>query len=329
LTEAPLVPASPYLRKTVRLGWVVVDEQFPRCGSGATFHLLNICFHIRKQILYKLKSPFDEGEHQLNLLGHWNEITKTACYKRHPREAALYTWAKWAYARHRVHSPQDLIANLGFTVPAALSGLEHWFPLLADACEKVRAQEGHHGGVSIDDGVLLYGITRVLQPDVAIETGVAAGVSNSFINAALLENGHGVLYSVELPPCDSAGRQHEDGGWFDWPRYGVAWAVPPRIRDAIGDRNKLILEDVRTALPALLKTVHKVDLFFHDDLHTPQHMKWEYDLVWPHISPGGVLISDDSDYGWIRFCREQHMGSTSLLNLQRLTAVRKPPFSRA
>jgi methyltransferase family protein len=263
----------------------------------------------------------------LNLPGHWNEITKTTCYKGHPRESALYTWAKWAYARHRVHSPQELIASLGFSVTAALAGLEHWFPVLTDVFERVRAREGHHGGISIEDGILLYGITRVLQPEIAIETGVAAGVSNSFINAALLQNGHGVLYSIELPPSDSGGRQHEDGGWFDWCRYGVGWAVPESIREGIGDRNRLILEDVRTALPALLRTVPQVNLFFHDDLHTPQHMKWEYDLIWPYISPGGVLLSDDSNYGWVRFCREHHMGSVGLLNLQRLTAVRKPLLS--
>jgi hypothetical protein len=258
---------------------------------------------------------------------HWKEVTQTPYYKEHRREAFLYLCAKWAYSRKRARAPEEVIANLGFSVNAALAGLNHWLPLLTDVVERVRAKEGLHGEIDLRDGILLYGITRALRPEITIETGVAAGVSNSFINAALIENGRGILYSIELPPADSGGRLHDDGGQFDWPRYGVGWAVPPTIREAIGNRNQLILEDVRTALPKLLQTIRNTDLFFHDDLHTPDHMKWEYDLVWPHLSPGGVLLSDDSDYSWVRFCREHKLGGSSLLNLNRMTATRKPPVA--
>jgi hypothetical protein len=54
-------------------------------------------------------------------------------------------------------------------------------------------------------------------------------------------------------------------------------------------------------MPSLVRRLPPVDIFFHDDLHTPEHMKWEYDLVWPHHAPSGVLISDDANYGWLRF----------------------------
>jgi predicted O-methyltransferase YrrM len=31
----------------------------------------------------------------------------------------------------------------------------------------------------------------------------------------------------------------------------------------------------------------------HDSLHTYKNMKMEFELVWPRLSPGGVLIADD------------------------------------
>ena len=35
-------------------------------------------------------------------------------------------------------------------------------------------------------------------------------------------------------------------------------------------------------------------MFFHDSLHTPEHMRFEFDAAWPHVAPGGVLASDDA-----------------------------------
>jgi hypothetical protein len=46
-------------------------------------------------------------------------------------------------------------------------------------------------------------------------------------------------------------------------------------------------------------------------------------LVWPHLTPGAVLISDDANYGWLRFCREKRLARFLALNLQRLTVARK------
>ena len=79
----------------------------------------------------------------------------------------------------------------------------------------------------------------------------------------------------------------------------------------------------RTALPRLLDSLPRVDLFFHDDLHTPDHMLWEYELVWPKMRAGGVLASDDVNHGWIEFCRRQGFAAKALNNLDRFCAVRK------
>ena len=37
----------------------------------------------------------------------------------------------------------------------------------------------------------------------------------------------------------------------------------------------------------------KIDIFFHDSLHTYDHMMFEYLTSWDYLKEGGVLFSDD------------------------------------
>jgi predicted O-methyltransferase YrrM len=256
---------------------------------------------------------------------HFQELVRSPCYRLHPREAVLYTYAKWVYARGRVETPERLLAALGIDLAVAFAGYRKWQPLLEAMLSKVCAAPGQQGAISPEDGRLLYGIVRSLQPEYVIETGVAAGASNAFLGAALLENGHGQLFSIELSASVCQGGLQQDGAVFAWQERGLGWAVPTEIRTGIGKRNELILGDVKETLPVLLQRLPHVDVFFHDDLHTPEHMKWEYDLVWPHLAPGGILISDDANYGWLRFCRERRLPRFRAFNLQRLTVARKDP----
>jgi predicted O-methyltransferase YrrM len=254
---------------------------------------------------------------------HFQELVRSPCYRFNLREAVLYTYAKWIYARSRVESSERLLTALGIDLTVAFESYRKWQPLLESMLSKVSAARGQQGAISPEDGRLLYGIVRALQPKYVIETGVAAGASNAFLGAALLENGHGQLFSMELSPSVCQGGLQQDGVVFAWQEQGLGWAVPTEIRTEIGKRNELILGDVKETLPALLHRLPHVDVFFHDDLHTPEQMKWEYDLVWPHLAPGGMLISDDANYGWLRFCRERRLPRFRALNLQRLTVARK------
>lgn len=265
----------------------------------------------------------------MDIVGSIKEVSIAPYYRKHLLSTLEYSYAKWQFGRHRVGSPREFLCELGISPEVALEGYTRWAPMLKSVVEKVRSKPGHHGGISVEDGMVLFGIVRALRPRVLIETGVAAGVSNSFINAALLENGVGTLYSIELPAAQCRAARHEDGGTFAWPDSGVRWAVPSQIRGEIGYRNVVILADVRMALPRLLGSLPHVDFFFHDDLHTPDHMLWEYELVWPHLRAGGVLISDDANFGWIRFCRQLNTNGEMFRNMQRLTAIRKPRPSEA
>lgn len=46
-------------------------------------------------------------------------------------------------------------------------------------------------------------------------------------------------------------------------------------------------------LPSLLDELKKVDIFLHDSRHTYRTMMGEYTIVWPHLTEGGLLLSDD------------------------------------
>jgi len=154
----------------------------------------------------------------------------------------------------------------------------------------------------------LYGVVRWFQPRVVIETGVHYGASSAFTLSALRCNDVGHLYSIDLPnqtyALDSKvidRRTHSDLV----PRgRNPGFAVPDHLRQ----RWSRVLEDVRDVLPRLAQT-QCVDLFFHDSAHTYQIMKFECETVWPVITSGGILLSDDVDWsdGFQDFCTSRSL----------------------
>jgi hypothetical protein len=197
-------------------------------------------------------------------------------YRQRPAEILPYALAKIRFWQNRVREPEELLISLGFEPEACFAGYDRWRPVLEETVQRVTTGKGDQGGLSPVSGRFLYGVTRGLRPLRVIETGVAAGVSTSFIGAALLENGVGELYSIELPLEGIDHIDLDDAAVLHWPRKGVGWAIPEVIRDSLGERFHMVLEDVRSSLPAVLKQVKQVDLFIHDDLHTPDHMEWEF-----------------------------------------------------
>lgn len=139
--------------------------------------------------------------------------------------------------------------------------------------------------------LLQYAAIRAFAPDLVVETGVASGVSSSYLLLALHKNGRGRLYSIELgderylPPGKSPG-----------------WIVPERLKS----RWDLRIGDTRELLPKLLTEFGALDVFIHDSLHTYEHMVWEYRAAYPSIKPGGLLISDDAAWNpaFPEFCAE-------------------------
>jgi len=123
----------------------------------------------------------------------------------------------------------------------------------------------------------LYLITRLIKPDCVIETGVASGASSAYILRALHDNKNGQLYSIDLPP-DNLPKGKTSG-----------WLVPQSLRS----RWRLYIGDTKELLEPLLHKLGGIDRFFHDSLHTYEHMMWEFRTAWKYLQPGELFLSHD------------------------------------
>jgi len=134
-----------------------------------------------------------------------------------------------------------------------------------------------------------------LRPAVVVETGVAHGLTTRVILEGLQRNGHGQLWSVDLPSVDPA-LHHEIGA-----------AVPEDLRS----RWMYVAGTSRRRLPELVRGAGQVDLFIHDSLHTTRNTCFELGTVWPLLPPGGVAVVDDinRNLGFSRFVEETATGT--------------------
>lgn len=124
----------------------------------------------------------------------------------------------------------------------------------------------------------LYALTRILQPTIVVETGVANGVSSAFILSALKCNSKGHLYSIDLGDLQAVPEGRQTG-----------WVVAEGLRN----RWTLLLGNAKEMLPDLVEELPHVDLFLHDSDHSYDHMMWEFGVAWQHLSKAGLLLSDD------------------------------------
>ena len=119
---------------------------------------------------------------------------------------------------------------------------------------------------------------RHVQPSVAIETGVAHGISSRILLEALALNDKGSLWSIDLPhPLN-----HKLHG-----QTGVA------VTDSCRSRWTYLEGTSRRRLPPLTAEVGKVELFIHDSLHTAENTLFEMEQAASVMPPGGVMLVDD------------------------------------
>jgi hypothetical protein len=161
------------------------------------------------------------------------------------------------------------------------------FPgLWAELVERLRVvglQTGRGAYGGWDDGDpglvrLAWCVTHHLRPDVAIETGVARGMTTAAVLRALAENDSGHLFSIDLPPLAESGLRVQTGA---------------AIRSEDTARWTLLKGSSRSMLPRLIHEVRRVDLFVHDSMHTTRNVRFELEQVWPVLASGGVMLADD------------------------------------
>lgn len=129
---------------------------------------------------------------------------------------------------------------------------------------------------------IFYVLIRALDPDLVVETGVAAGNTSALILAALNRNNRGRLYSFDLP-SDNVPEMD-----LNVSKNEIGSLIPDHYKD----RWNLTVGDATYELPAKLRGM-VIDVFFHDSEHSYDHMNYEYAFAAKHVRRGGLVISDD------------------------------------
>jgi predicted O-methyltransferase YrrM len=124
----------------------------------------------------------------------------------------------------------------------------------------------------------LYVICRTLQPELVVETGVAYGCSSAFILKALDVNGRGRLESIDLPPLALNADSY------------IGALVPASLRS----RWHFHRGSSQSELPRVIRG-QTVDLFVHDSEHTYNNMRREFEMIWPRLRTGGIIVVDDAN----------------------------------
>ena len=133
--------------------------------------------------------------------------------------------------------------------------------------------------------IVHYIITRILKPDVIVETGVFDGHSSACWLLALSVNKSGKLISIDLP----ATKPITDSINLSLPGdVQPGWIIP----DYLKNRHELFLGDAKTLLPKIFESNSNVDIFFHDSLHTEEHMLFEFETAYSSMKHG-IILSDD------------------------------------
>jgi hypothetical protein len=147
-----------------------------------------------------------------------------------------------------------------------------------------------HAGDLRFHSLTVYFLIRLFQPDLVIETGVASGKSSCLILNALCHNKKGRLVSIDLP--NKEGNVLSDGAKTHTAGKPVGWMVPDRLRS----RWDLRLGDAKNLLPDVLDEFGCPNIFFHDSLHTREHVAFELSSILKHGTPTLIAI-DNIDEG--------------------------------
>jgi len=135
----------------------------------------------------------------------------------------------------------------------------------------------------------LYEFCKEIKPELIIETGVAYGVSSTYILQALHENKKGKLISI-------------DSIFRPWQSKEMIGAAIPNV---LKDNWELCLGDSNEQLNKIFKNFSNIDIFLHDSLHTYKNMMFEFKKSWPNIKDSGYLLSDDilGNNAFYDFCK--------------------------
>ena len=125
---------------------------------------------------------------------------------------------------------------------------------------------------------LLYFLTRLMQPSVIVETGVASGYSSMAILRAVDENGIGHLYSSDFPYLRLKN-----------PEKYIGIIVPEKLKKFWS----LYTRGDRISLPEIIDQISQVDLFHYDSDKTYEGRTYAYETLKSKLTRNSIVIFDD------------------------------------
>jgi hypothetical protein len=221
-------------------------------------------------------------------------------------------------------------------VRATIAGLGRHAPLLA-ALHRRHQEGGRAFYAQISAPLELYALVRLGRPRHIVELGVSSGVSSSAFLLGLRDNRVGRLHSIDQP-IEQKGPELAPGESIVSvpPHRSSGWAVPAALRR----RWDLRIGPSERLLEPLVGELPEIDLFLHDDLHTPAHLAWELRTIRTKLPPGALVLADNTQWtgrSFDRFARSvgarvRRRRGTDLVALAMPPAVappRPPGSSRA
>ena len=125
---------------------------------------------------------------------------------------------------------------------------------------------------------LLYFLTRYMEPDCVVETGVAAGFSSYAFLLAIKANQKGALYSSDFP-------------YFRIPdpeKY-----VGVIVEETLREGWNLYLDGDEVNLPKIVNAAEKVDIFHYDSDKSYSGREFALSTISDSLSDRGIILMDD------------------------------------
>ncbi len=124
------------------------------------------------------------------------------------------------------------------------------------------------GGVETETGELLYALTRIIKPELVLETGTYTGISAMYMAAGLQHNNIGHLFTLETSAI------HKERAERLWQQVGISPQVTCQQIASLD-----------------YQTDKQYDLIFLDS--EPEFRFKELVKFYPNLKPGGFLLIHD------------------------------------
>lgn len=173
-------------------------------------------------------------------------------------------------------------------VENAVASLTEYSPVVFELSENI-SQTGRSYYAQFPAPIELYALVRLGRPRTLVESGVASGVSSTFMLLGATANSRGTLHSIDYPVSREGPRGNES--WAIPAGMSSGWAIPAGTRRGWDLR----LGKSEVLLKPLLNELGTLDFYCHDSPVDVSHFEFEMKAIRKHLRPHSIVVSDNTD----------------------------------